>query len=133
MWSLAENLRGQTIKNFLAPSGAAAACLLMLATACSGPSETTPRERAINTALGDSRFDGLNGTTALEPYGKDFLVTLTLKDPMQDDDYPTDMCTTPHDGPIVSINWVISADGTQVLAVSPGWRENRTCFGPPPS
>lgn len=109
------------------------AAFLVLTGCGSTSSAGTPAEKAVESALHDSRFSNLEGTSQVEPYGAEHLVALQLKTPMQDSDYPTDMCTAPHTGPIRSIHWIISADGNDIVAVSPGWEGGLTCFSPPPS
>ena len=106
-------------------TAAVAVLVAVSATACA-PSQSSPAERAVATARGDSRIprawrDGEARTPIASPQG-DWFVVIDLNEPSRE--YPLDICSMPGiPETFDAIVWQISPDGNKVSAVSPLWGE----------
>lgn len=87
---------------------------------------------AIRAAQADQRIgaDLLGGSASAEPYGEDWLVTRPTARPLRDHDYPGDICTVPHEGPIDEVVWLVRSQDGAVAAISPSW-SGVNCLPPP--
>lgn len=99
--------------------------------ACAGTeTEDSPSNDAKDAALADSRIPQEwreGGTTVVEPAEDGgylyWSVTHELPKPRDHSDWPSEVCAIPHGYKIHALHWWISADGQEIVAMSPKWGE----------
>lgn len=115
------------------------ACLATLMTSCSsdegagsGAVDGSPQEAAIDVALADDRLPAQvqRASAVATAHGDQWVVTVPLEPAVPDAQFPLDVCSAPHTGPVVAVDLLVGTDPLEVQAIGPVWEDNR-CITPP--